>query len=117
MGAHTSTPWELFDRCDTLSIRNPRAHSSKSEIVFWTGFDSTHYPKQARANAAFIVKAVNNHDALVNALALAEAVLNEYAIKNGGQIEALLPIRKALAEAGGAYLSPSKLPRQLTEQL
>lgn len=68
MSKHTSTPWELFDRNGIVAVRNPRTRSKKSEIVFWTGFDSSHFPKQAKANAAFIVKAVNSHDALVKAL-------------------------------------------------
>jgi len=64
MTEHTPTPWELFDCNGVVAIRNPRARSSKSEIVFWSGFDASHYPKQASANAAFIVEAVNNHETL-----------------------------------------------------
>jgi hypothetical protein len=65
MSEHTPTPWELFEVNDTIAIKNPRHKSSHNEIVFWTGFDASHYPKQARANAAFIVRAVNSHDALI----------------------------------------------------
>lgn len=68
MSKHTPTPWELFDCNGVVAIRNPRARSSKSEIVFWSGFDASHYPKKARANAAFIVQAVNNHDFLIKVL-------------------------------------------------
>lgn len=68
MTIHTPTPWSLFRENSLLAIVNPRARSSKREIVFWTGFDSSHYPKQAKANADLIVKAVNSHEALVAAL-------------------------------------------------
>jgi hypothetical protein len=79
MTSHTPTPWELFDCNGIIAIRNPRARSSKSEIIFWSGFDASHYPRQAAANAAFIVKAVNNHEALVKALERAERIVADRA--------------------------------------
>lgn len=68
MTGHTPTPWALFSESGIIAIRNPRARSSKSEIVFWSGFDASHYPKQAEANAALIVRAVNSHQTFVDAL-------------------------------------------------
>jgi len=61
---HTPTPWAVFGDDDTVAIVNPRGRAPKNEIVFWSGFDASHYPKQVKANAALIVEAVNNHEAL-----------------------------------------------------
>lgn len=68
MSKHTPTPWALFSSNGTIAIKNPRSQKSYNEIVFWTGFDASHYPEQAEANAAFIVKAVNSHDTMMTAL-------------------------------------------------
>jgi hypothetical protein len=68
MSEHTPTPWKLFHSNGTIAIKNPRSRSSHNEIVFWTGFDASHYPDLALANARFIVNAVNAHDALLAAL-------------------------------------------------
>jgi hypothetical protein len=65
---HTRTPWALYHSNGTIAIKNPRSHRSKNEIVFWTGFDSSHYQKEALANAAFIVEAVNNYEKMREAL-------------------------------------------------
>lgn len=64
MSEHTPTPWAVFGDDDTVAIVNPRGRAPKNEIVFWSGFDASHYPKQVKANAALIVEAVNNHEAL-----------------------------------------------------
>ena len=108
MAEHTPTPWELFDDSGVTAIINPRACSSKREIVFWTGFDASHYPKQAKANAAFIVKAVNNHDQMVKALEEIEALGEKADLKNeigirAGNIAhaALIAVRSRVGLPGG----------------
>lgn len=68
MTQHTPAPWELFNKNGTIAIKNPRSRKSHNEIVFWTGFDASHYPEKALANATHIVRCVNIHSALVAAL-------------------------------------------------
>lgn len=109
MSEHTPTPWSLFDLNGVLAIKNPRSDASHNEIVFWTGFDASHYPKQARANAAFIVTAVNNHDALVNALRNARNYIDAVIIntpdkkKRRNFSECLRIIEAALEPVGGPH--------------
>lgn len=61
---HTPLPWKLFNRNGVIAIKSAEKQSH-NEIVFWTGFDASHYPEAAAANAALIVTAVNSHAALL----------------------------------------------------
>jgi len=109
MAEHTPTPWEIgthnlrgilkdaagiADGCDAYMIAVTSAHSLLS-------------PDEAAANAAFIVKAVNNHEALVAALTLAEDVLSRAPFSttiwpNGMHPQAGIDrIREALASVVG----------------
>jgi len=56
---HTKTPWEVCH--DGLSICEPDGHLLSTQVEGLT-------EKEARANAAFIVRAANCHDELVAAL-------------------------------------------------
>ena len=67
MNKNTPTPWKVFDRPGTLAIMTS-GKPGKTEIIHWSGFDASHFPSQAKANAYFIVKAVNSHAALLDAL-------------------------------------------------
>lgn len=56
---HTKTPWEVCH--DGLSICEPDGHLLSTQVEGLT-------EKEARANAAFIVRAANCFDALVETL-------------------------------------------------
>lgn len=60
MSAHTPTPWSA----EPLGLGTAVAITSPSGDICYL----TLQPARARANAAFIVRAVNAHDALVAAL-------------------------------------------------
>lgn len=63
---HTPTPWAKSGGFDELTGADGTKVIISAELA--AGFGSvTHYPK-ATANAAFIVLAVNTHDALFEAL-------------------------------------------------
>ena len=56
---HTPGPWELFHRAhggDKWTIAVFKS-GTKHEVVSWTGFDSSHFQKQALANARLIAAA------------------------------------------------------------
>lgn len=55
---HTPLPWQLFDRGKTTAIMGRKFGK---EVVHWTGFDSSHFPTQAKANAEFIITACNSY--------------------------------------------------------
>lgn len=67
MTEHTPTPWRVFDMNGTIAIMAGKLERH-NEVIHWSGFDASHFPDDVAANAAFIVKAVNNHDKLVQAL-------------------------------------------------
>jgi hypothetical protein len=62
-GKHTPTPWEArpFGKESRWHIIDPRTHEIICRVEKWS-------PEADRADAAFIVLAVNSHDALVEAL-------------------------------------------------
>jgi hypothetical protein len=60
---HTPTPW-FFDGGEL--IRANTKHDGEVTIATVRGW-TKEYEKEEKANAAFIVKACNNHDALVGA--------------------------------------------------
>jgi hypothetical protein len=89
MSEHTPTPWEVqeYGECDDgvgiigLRTNDGVPYSSPTNgLVAWATLHPTEMdandPTRAQANAAFIVKAVNSHDALVKAL---KSLTNEMA--------------------------------------
>jgi len=65
MSEHTPGPWFLHVSSNVIQISDKQFHTNKSAIVHWMGFDGSDKPRDVKiANAAFIVKAVNNFDAL-----------------------------------------------------
>jgi DNA-binding NarL/FixJ family response regulator len=101
----TRTPWALFHSNGVIAIRNPRSRSSHNEIVFWSGFDASHYPKQALANATLIVKAVNSHDDLLKALQdIADT--DQYADSDDTAAELREIARNAIAKASNSDVTP-----------
>lgn len=71
MSGHTPTPWALFNLNGVLEIHDSDDLNHAKSVVHWTGFDAAQGDfSERQANAALIVKAVNAHDALVNALEL-----------------------------------------------
>jgi hypothetical protein len=49
----------------------------RNEVIHWTGFDASHFPKAAKANARLIAAAPDMLAALVNAMAAADDDLKE----------------------------------------
>jgi hypothetical protein len=57
----TPGPWTLFNKNGIISI-----YKNKKEVIKWTGFDSSDYPKDALANATLIAAAPDLFSALIN---------------------------------------------------
>ena len=92
---HTPTPWATFGWKDgsTCGIQGTQPmHRVTSDNVFLVDDDKD------MANAAFIVKAVNCHDELVEALKLAMDYVEEYGLVNV-LCEDENKMRQALAKA------------------
>lgn len=80
--AHTPTPWQLTPIDNAIRgriywVTAPARGHLKKIFIADAGFDvdGANTRKEADANAAFIVRACNSHDALVEALAEAEIAL------------------------------------------
>lgn len=108
MAEHTRTPWHVnHDRPDDdtsqLSISNGDARIIANVVTH----RSTHGFDGGSTNAAFIVNAVNNHKALVEALKLAEDVLSRAPFSTGFWPNGMHPqtgidqIRDAITNAVG----------------
>lgn len=83
MAEHTPTPWTLLNDEGMIAVLAGNRDDLKNEVIHWTGFDASYFPKQAVANAAFIIRACNSHDALVEALREAELQLAYVQEKHG----------------------------------
>ena len=71
MSKHTPTPWEAEERADTIKIG-----AVKGIYITKLGMgESGEYRDEQTANAELIVKAVNSHDALVEALSEAADIM------------------------------------------
>lgn len=85
MSEHTPTPWtsKLFDGSYRCIVYGP----GKIEVVStsWHGTIRARYPLKAEAlaNIDFVVKAVNNHEALVEALIGARAFMQNVMDERG----------------------------------
>lgn len=66
---HTETPWQAIVDGDLVYIDND-AGNNICDLYHITAGGFTHTKQNAEANAAFIVKAVNNHYSLKEALEL-----------------------------------------------
>ena len=103
MTKHTQTPWRI-------SSFEQGAAGSARVIMGDDGFSIAHVmdrtPAENEADAAFIVDAVNCHDALVEALTLAEDILSRAPFSNALWPNGMHPmtgitqIRDALALVG-----------------
>ena|SRR3990167_4956815 len=105
MMTHSRLPWKLWE----LNIEN------EGGVTIAVVHDSSEYPfldeehgaevdAEAEANAAFIVRAVNAHDALVEALGEAYAALIAHGLGSASHNETadlILLIGKALVKAKG----------------
>ena len=61
---HTKTPWKAFIKGTVIEVED----ADGNPIIAWPGFDSSHYPVNIdKDNAVFIVRAVNSHEALLEA--------------------------------------------------
>ena len=76
MAEHTKLPWRVFDMNGTIAIMAGKLERH-NEVIHWAGFDASHFPADAPANAAYIVKACNAFPDLVKALeAIKQATLD-----------------------------------------
>jgi hypothetical protein len=73
MGEHTPTPWKIGDRKPYIEVWGPMRMNSSPILA-----SMEHEPRDA--NAAFIVKAVNNHEALIKALKNVQVLISEAAM-------------------------------------
>jgi hypothetical protein len=104
----TKGPWRVFHQSGVLSVM---AGETTREVVHWSGFDSSHFPNQAVANAHLISQAPALYDALrsfcisvspYTDLKPDPEVYAEIQREYGGGIaEAWRQARAALAAAGG----------------
>ncbi len=102
---HTPTPWRTDEDFDHLSVAG--ADGAQIADCCILGFKVKRNDAINRANAAFIVRAVNAHDDLVDALEVAKQFVEQEAEMRGDadkgyalSCAAILPvIRAALAKA------------------
>ena len=92
---HTPLPWESSEENPTI-IKTPRSNGLIASAMGLT--DSGFFPseKEALANAAFIVKAVNSHYALL------EACKKALTCRASMNSDVVALIESALAQATGA---------------
>lgn len=103
-GEHTKTPWIVYDddTSDSLAIttENRMDHSMVEIATVSIGFDEPFESKQ-RANAAFIVEAVNSHESLKDELEAVEQLAKSCA-------EEVLDLRRQLSEVRALLASAAK---------
>ena len=93
---HTPTPWvhyhyPLSKKEGAIdAIMHKGTPSPKNEIVFWSGFEASHFPKAATANARRIVACVNACAGISNK-ALDGGVLTEMVKVLEWYADAILP--------------------------
>lgn len=68
---HTPTPWEI------ITLQDAVPHLMGADHARVALLDDCHLDNEAQANAAFILRAVNAHDALVEAIRVAALRLSE----------------------------------------
>ncbi len=94
---HTKTPWKYEEETET--IRSTPSNYWIASMDSWDGAVNN------EANARFIVKAVNNHEQLVEMLKSClnilkdQEILKEYQNNNQAKIIALSIIEKAISKA------------------
>lgn len=86
VGGYTPTPWHFSD--DGWEIYSEPSYQSVAQLLA---------VPEVEANADFIVRAVNSHDALVKALHKAAGVLSGEDTNKRALIDALEAIKAALA--------------------
>lgn len=112
--AHSPLPWSVFDnitrrhRCPGIEAATDSRGLQFSVIVWGDDEDGNagvqgHTAGEARANAEFIVRAVNTHDALVDAL---RRLRNE--------VSALMAFQAGIREVAG-HTNVSVLLRRVSE--
>lgn len=102
MSKHTATPWFIgLHRSASIPIQ----HDGRVIALVRTKFggrkptaDST---EQGRANAEFIVRAVNTFDGMLRALRNAEGILVEHFGEHARTSPTLAEVRAAIAKARG----------------
>lgn len=96
--AHTPTPWKTDPDLGNQCVLGPDGVQTADCSIFVNPKFGNRTDAINEANAAFIVRAVNSHDALVKACDKAAAVLSGDAMQKQSLIDALEAIRAALSE-------------------
>jgi hypothetical protein len=73
MAEHTPGPWTVFDKNGVLAI--VVGGGLHNEVIHWSGFDSSDFPKARRANAKLIAAAPDMKAALEAARTLLQAIV------------------------------------------
>ncbi|MGZ3349142.1 MAG: hypothetical protein ACXU89_09380 [Xanthobacteraceae bacterium] len=96
---HTPTPWFASSQPDGRFdiLDGPNLNTA---TVLCTRFEYSERKDEMHANAAFIVRACNAHDKLVEALLTSERFLTSRSYDARQLAEAIAEIRAALAAAG-----------------
>ena len=63
MSKHTPGPWRLFNENGTVAVMAGK-RPTHNEVVHWTGFDASHFPRQTVANGRLIAAAPEMYAAL-----------------------------------------------------
>jgi len=82
-GVHTATPWHVAAKCSTMIIGADSTRVADTDLGSGIGMSAA----ENEANAAFIVRAVNNHNKLVAALKR----IAHYECLNGGTCKPTWP--------------------------
>ena len=77
---HTPTPWTVYDAADAYY---PGIDAARRTVVVFGSADEEcgvrgDTPEEAEANARFIVRAVNSHDEMLEALTLARTFMVDF---------------------------------------
>ncbi len=102
---HTPTPWAVHHGGDYSRIlMKPGSHSDDMIAEVYsdgTGESERHDRYNREANATFIARACNAHEALVEALTNVRGIIQMIDDLEGGQIDMLSSIDAALSKARG----------------
>jgi len=95
--SHTPTPWKRNKRASMLIENENRSVASTGGYQDISRSDEVH--NENEANAAFIVKAVNNHESLEHAAWLAHEYMKAYLTHYKAGFSVFDELEKAIKEA------------------
>lgn len=102
MAKFTHGPWRLFHKHRITSVL--LADDSRQEVVHWSGFDASSFPKAARANAALIAAAPEMYAFIAKQISEMNCIcrMNKLMAKMDVHLDCTVCAgKKLLAKAGG----------------